>query len=415
MTDCTTNFDTLWDTVRVTVSSSVPPDAARLLRNVAYGGHLSVNEARTVLDEIEDNDVVSDTRHTDGVLLAAFTFGLMARGPTVDELAGIVESIARKSPIFPISLDRQRVIDISGTGGDALKTLNVGSAASFIVAAGGGIVAKQATRSYTGPSGSADLFRALGLDVMAPDLPTVERLLAAVDLAAFYTPAYTKEFSSRLSFLHKLTTVGFTYPTPWHLVAWVYSPIDMANRLYGVFDDRYRTPLAELFRRRGYERIMVVYGEPGIDEISVVGDTTVTEIRDGVQREYVLSPEDLGVNRAQPADLCVYTPEEETLLNSVQASPQEVARIKRRAAREMAPRVLRVLYGADDGPQQAFVAVNAGAALYLCGIAPTIRDGVALSLNLINSGEVRRRVEAFADTLNCRERLRRLEKRSRVR
>ena len=386
----------------------------RLLRKMAYGEHLRQAESGAALDTIESVDRILSDDHSDGIYFAAFTFGLMARGPTVEELAGIVDSIGRKSVRFDVALPRRSVIDVSGTGGDRLKTINVGSLASFVIAAGGGIVAKQATRSYTGPTGSSDVFAALGLDVTDPDEARLKRLLHETGVAAFYTPAFTNKFDSRLAFLRKLNQLGFTYPTPWHLVAWVYSPIDMANRLYGVFDDRYRTVLAELFKRRGYERVMVVHGEPGIDEISVVGETSVTEISNDVQREYVLTPAELGLDQASEDAVSVYTRTERHLLASSGATRADLQRMRKRVLRETPLVALRVLYGEEKGAQQALVAANAGAGLYLCGQANTLRDGVRMGIELLDTGAVRRRVELFADTLGTRPALERLRRKAGV-
>jgi anthranilate phosphoribosyltransferase len=347
-------------------------DIAPLLRKISYRDDLSAEEAKLALDVIGSEDRISATSDSDGFYFLALTFGLMAKGPTTEELFGLAASIRDNSARFSWSIDPEETIDVSGTGGDRIKTLNVGTAVSFVLAAAGLKVAKQATGAYTGKTGSADIFRELGLDVFSVKDPgEVERCLKQVGVSGFYPPAFSTNFDLRISFLQKLRRIGLLYLTPWHLVAWVPSPVSMASRLYGVFAAEYVEPLAQVFKKLGYRRALVVHGVDGMDEVSTVGSTLVCELRDGEIRTYEIEPADLGLARAEPGDIATQS-REESLAGFFQ-----------------------VLHDRDHGPRRDLVAANAGAALYIAGKAGSLQEGVGRALHLLSSGAAAQKLEDF--------------------
>src|ERR1022692_2701540 len=125
-------------------------DAAPILRRIAYGESLGAHEIHQAMSAINEFDSIIDLQRSDGFYFLALTFGLMSKGPSADELLGIVQHISQNSIHLATTVPTDRLIDISGTGGDKVKTFNVGTTASIIIAAAGGYVAKQATRGYTG-------------------------------------------------------------------------------------------------------------------------------------------------------------------------------------------------------------------------------------------------------------------------
>jgi anthranilate phosphoribosyltransferase len=269
---------------------------------------------------------------------------------------------------------KSKLLDVSGTGGDKIKTFNVSTAAAFVIAAGGGYVAKQSTRGYTGATGSADVLQAIGVDPFQISATDAVRLLEVCHVSTFYTPILGGDFTNRIDFLTKLREIGLTYTTPWHLVSWVYSPFDLGARLYGVFSERYIDALAELYANLGYTRALVVHGADGLDELSVVGDTVVREIKGKEIVERRITPEELGINRASVA--AISTP-------ASASADQNITDF------------LRILYGLEHGAKRDLVAVNAGAALYLIDEAPRLAAGTRLALDLIAQGEAARALERF--------------------
>jgi anthranilate phosphoribosyltransferase len=372
------------------------PTIASIVRKIAYGKDLTSEEARQALNVIGDNDFITDFQHSDGLYFLALTLGIMAKGPTADELLGFVRSLGDRSIHFSTHLEPERITDVSGTGGDRIKTFNIGTTASFIIAASGLAVAKQATRSYTGLTGSADVFKAVGLDPNVVRPSDVTRCLEEVGIVAFYTPAFTEGFRNRIDFLTKLKKIGLTYPTPWHLISWVYSPFTMRSRLYGVFSDKYLVLLARIFQDLGYARVMVVHGEDGLDEISNVGETKVAELVEGRIREYVITPEEMGVQRANAQDIQTLTSEEDHKLNASETSQDEKDKILLEGRSRNLAHFIRIIYGRDTSPRRDIVLLNAGAALYLGGKANTIRDGVNLSRSLIESKAAARKLEELS-------------------
>jgi anthranilate phosphoribosyltransferase len=380
-------------------------DIAPLLRKIAYREDLTLDEARIALNTIGAEDRITELNETDGYYLLALTLGVMAKGPSSSELHGFVLSISDQSVKFATTIDPAVLIDVSGTGGDRIKTFNVGTASSFVLAAGGVNVAKQATRSYTGFTGSADVFSEIGLDPTRISRASVVERLERFGLVAFYTPAFTGGFKNRIDFLTKLKTIGLTYPTPWHLVSWVYSPFKMDARIYGVFDARYVPVVAELFLKLGYRRVLVVHGVDGLDEISNTGATKIAELNNGSITTYEVTPEDLGVKRAQISAIQTLTDSEFLELRDPKTPEPRRQELEQTARAKNLETFFRVLYGRSDESKQDLVAVNAGAGFYLCGKSKTLKDGVTLAKDIIAGGQAGRKLEDVAGVGDAPERV----------
>jgi anthranilate phosphoribosyltransferase len=363
-------------------------DIAHIIRKVAYRQPLNADEVHQCLNRIGEEDPITDSANSDGMYFLALSFGLMAKGLTADELYGFVMSIAENSASLTLNVEPANVTDLSGTGGDTTKTFNVGTTASFVVAAADVRVVKQATRAYTGISGSADIFKELGIDVFTfTDTTQINRYLDEVGIVALYTPALSAHFNNRVDFFTKLRTIGLTFPTPWHLVSWVYSPVKMTSRVYGVFDERYLRSLAEVFLRLGYQRGMTVNGIDGLDEVSNIGPTRVCEFESGTIKEYLITPEELGVRRATA---------EEILSHSRDESIGDF---------------LRILFRAETGAKRDIVLLNAGASLYMNGRSETWRAGVELARGIIETGAAAEKVERFCALSQSTDRLAHWKKR----
>jgi len=357
-------------------------DVSLILKKIAYKENLTVEEARKALNTIGGEDIITDPNNSDGLYFLALTFGIMAKGPTSDELYGFVLSLSDNSIKFNPKIKPDRITDISGSGGDSIKTFNIGTTASFVIAAAGVAVAKQAARAFTGVTGSVDIFRELGVDFLNERDPLrVESCLEKVGIAAFYTPAFTKGFKNRVDFVTKLKAIGLTYPTPWHLVSWVYSPVKMGSRVYGVFSEKYLMVLAELFIKLGYKRGMVVHGVDGIDELSVVGPTKIAEFNNGKISEYTIEPKDVGLKR------------------------YSIDKIMGGSADENKIDFFRILYGVEKGAKRDMVVLNAAASLYSAGKAANLKEGVRLADSMIKEGKSASKLEEFVAFMKAQESL----------
>jgi anthranilate phosphoribosyltransferase len=358
------------------------------------GRDLSYDRIRQLLALLDETDRVSESDYLAAVL------ALMAKRLTVEELGGVVDDVAARSIDLRGSLAwAGPLVDVSGSGGDAIDTPNVGSLASFVVAAGGLPVAKQATRSFTGLTGSADVFALFGLDVMSASLEHTLGLLNSAGVTAIHTPSHCDRFLRRMAVLRRMRELDIRIATPWHLAAWIYSPFPLTGRVYGVFDEVYRRQVARVMEHRFPEQhMLVVRGREGIDEISVCGVTDVTELRGGRRKDFTLSPACLGLHSFSLAEVSVYEPEDFRRLGSPALTPAERAAIRRRTAARLPEQVVSILKGRGRPAHMALVAANAGAAFYVGGQVDSVRAGTSRALGLLRDGSVWRHVSEFALT-----------------
>jgi anthranilate phosphoribosyltransferase len=356
-------------------------EIASLIYKVSNRENLTSEETRKAFNVLAKED-------SDGYYYLAFTLGLMAKGPSIDELYGICQSFDDRATKLNLAVDPRDITDLSGTGGDQVKTINVSTAASFIVAGAGLCVAKQAFKSFTGITGSIDVFQELGINVPLtngnPKL--VERALEKIGIAPYYYPAFSKEFTNRVNFIKKMREIGITFLTPYHLLAFAYSPIKMEARIYGVFSDKYLLILAKVLRRLGFKRGMVVHGVDGLDEVSNIGTTKICEFTEDNFDKYSVTPEELGIRKAKFED--------------IQAISREQNIID----------FLKILYGQEKGPKRDIVLINAGASLYITGRAKNLKEGKELAESIVEEGKASQKLETLVSFMGEPSKLERWKK-----
>jgi len=337
-----------------------------LIRKISNRENLSSEEVRNAFNILARKDI-------DGYYYLALTLGLMAKGPTVDELYGICQSFRDRSVKLRPNIDPKKITDLSGTGGDHLKTINVSTPASFIVAGADVYVAKQSFKSFTGLTGSIDIFQEFGINVpiSSGDPKITEKCLKQVGIAPYYYPSFTKGFVNRVNFIIKMREIGLTYLTPYHLVAFAYSPIEMEARIYGVFSDKYLVILAKLLRKLRFKRGMTFHGVDGLDEISNIGVTKICEFKDDKFSEYTIVPEELGIRKAKFEDIKAISKEKNII------------------------DFLRILYGVEKGPKRDIVLINAGASLYITGKVKTLKEGVQLAKSILDERRASQKLETL--------------------
>lgn len=347
-----------------------------LLHKMSRGEDLTSEEARKALNMVAQEDTV-------GYYYLALTFGVMAKGPTADELYGFCQSFDDRAAKLNPNIRPEDITDLAGTGGAPLKTFNVSTTASFVVAGAGIYVAKQAFKSFTGVIGSRDIFQEFGVDVPLADgdPKAVEACLEQVGIAPYYYPSFTKGFVNRVNFIRKMREIGLTYLTPYHLIAFAYSPLRMKARIYGVFSDKYLRPLAELFRKLGLERGMTIHAVDGLDEVSNIGPTKICEFRGDKFDEYTINPKDLGLRKAEYEDIKAISREQNIM------------------------DFLRILYGVERGPRRDIVLANAAASLYVMEKVKNLKDGVGLATSLIDNGKASDKLEALVASKGTLEKL----------
>ena len=299
-------------------------------------------------------------------MTAAILTGLRVKKETVGEIAGaasVLREFARKVPVR----DRTHLVDIVGTGGDGANTFNISTASMFVVAAAGARVAKHGGRGVSSKSGSADVLEALGAHIeLAPEqvAECIERTGIGFMFAPLHHPAMQVVSPVRRE-------MGVR--TIFNILGPLTNPAGAPNILMGVFHPDLVGIQVRVLQELGAERALVVWGRDGMDEISLGAATLVGELRDGVVREYEVHPEDFGISMAASRNL--------------------------RVADSLESKAM-VLTALDDTPglPREIVALNAGAALYVAGLADSIADGIALARNTLASGAARAKLDQFLAT-----------------
>jgi anthranilate phosphoribosyltransferase len=324
------------------------PSLKPVIARLAEGEALSEAEAEAAFDVLMAGEATP-------AQIAGLLMALRVRGETVDEITGAARVMrARMSPIAA----PEGAIDVCGTGGDAQGTVNISTTVAFVVAGCGVPVAKHGNRAISSRSGGADVLGALGVAIDAP-FPVLEEALRRVRVAFLMAPRHHAAMRHVAG-----PRVELGVRTIFNLLGPLANPARVRRQLVGVFGRQWLRPLAETLGRLGAERVWVVHGSDGLDELTVTGESHVAEWHEGRVREFTVKPADAGLTIASPAAL------------------------KGGDAAENAEALRRVLAGIA-GPYRDAVLLNAAAALIVAGRAGDLKEGVALAARSIDSGAAR--------------------------
>ncbi len=326
-------------------------------RKLMNGEYLSQQEAQEFMNEVMQG-TVSAAR------LAAALSALRVRGETDEEIAGFAQSMRQHAVQLPIA-PRTLLLDIVGTGGDGANTFNISTTSAFVLAAGGVPVAKHGNRAASSKSGSADVLEALGINIDAGP----ERIAAAIDTLGIGF-MFARNFHPSLKHAAAVRT-ELASRTVFNLLGPITNPAGATHQVMGVYSPTLTATLAEALRRLGSTAALVVCGA-GLDELTVSGETTISELKDGQITHYLLTPEEVGLSRHPVSAL-------------VGGNAQENAIITR-----------ELLQGKGTAAQRDMVALNTGAGLYVAGKADTLASGVTLAQALMQSGKAWALLEKYA-------------------
>ncbi|MFT3859656.1 MAG: anthranilate phosphoribosyltransferase [Aquabacterium sp.] len=294
--------------------------------------------------------------------IGALLIGLRMKGETVDELTAAAEVM--RTFAHGIQIEHPHLVDTCGTGGDGAHIFNVSTACAFVAAAGGAVVAKHGNRSISSRCGSADLLEAAGARL---DLPhaLLEACLHELGVAFLFAPAHHPAMAHVAAPRREVGGRSL-----FNLLGPLSNPAGARRQVVGVFDAAWLMPVAQALSALGSQHVMVVHAEDGLDEISVASPTDVVELRRGELSRHCIDPEAFGIRKASLSDLRVDGPEDSL-------------------------RIVRDVFAGRPGPARDIVALNAGAALYVAGIVPTLAAGVARADQLIAEGRAGARFDAF--------------------
>lgn len=280
------------------------------------------------------------------VQIAAMLAALRVTGETSEVVAGVVRALREVMVRLPAD-DISTLVDTCGTGGGAVQTFNISTAAALLAAGAGVRIAKHGNRSFTSRCGSADVLEALGVAIEA-QVPTMQRALAEAGIVFMYAPLMHPAMRHVGPIRRELAI-----PTVMNIVGPLANPASASRQVVGVAD-AYRVPvLAGALAELGARHAMVVHGEPGLDEISPLGPTRVVEIRNGVSTEWTIDPASYGLATSDAAELAG-------------GDPADNARI-----------IVEVLSGRGTPGGRAAVILNAAAAIYVSGRVDDFASGVA--------------------------------------
>ena len=321
-------------------------DIQAAIKQVIERRDLGVDDMTAVMRQIMTGECT-------GSQIGGFLVGLRMKGESVDEIsaaAKVMRELATR-----VEVDADHLVDTCGTGGDASGSFNISTASALVAAAAGASVAKHGNRSMTSSSGSADVLEAAGVRL---DIPAakVGACIEEVGVGFMFAPAHHGAMKHAIGARKELAI-----RTIFNVLGPLTNPAGAPNQVIGVFDGDLVETMATVLNQLGSRHVIVVHADDGMDEISVSVPTRVAELKDGVVRTYRIEPADFGMATAPLQKLRVGS-----------------------AAESLD--VIRAVLAGDAGPAHDIVCLNAGAAIYVSGVAGTLAEGVEAARAAIASG-----------------------------
>ena len=330
------------------------------IAKLVKGEDLSRNEMELVMEEIMTGAALPTQ-------IAAFLTAMRIKGETIDEIVGAAEIMRRHAT--KIRTRHPVILDTCGTGGDERHTFNVSTIAAFTVAGAGVIVAKHGNRSVSSKCGSADLLKALGINIEAEEA-TVSKCIDEVGIGFLFAPALHKAMQYAIG---PRKEIGIR--TIFNILGPLTNPAGATNQLLGVYDLGLTEPIAEALGKLGSMHALVVHGRDGLDEVTTADKTRVSELKNCKVKTYEISPGDFGIKKAKKEDLGG-------------GDPSQNAKI-----------AMDILSG-GAGPKYDIVVLNAGCAIYAADKASNIKEGIELAVESIESGKALEKLQLLKEATN---------------
>ena len=329
------------------------------IRKLIDGTDLTYEESQQTMKEIMSGKATN-------AQIAAFLTALRMKGETVNEITAFTEVMKEYCRRIHPHVEG-RLVDTCGTGGDKIKTFNISTTAAFVVAGAGGAVAKHGNRSVTSKSGSADVLERLGLNLnLEPE--AVENAIEKVGIGFMFAPAFHPAMKYAIG---PRREVGIR--TVFNVLGPLTNPAGANTQLLGVYDRTLTEPVAHALKNLGCEEAMVVHGLDGLDEISTIGKTVISWLREDEVTTVETVPKDFGVKLARPEDVKGTTPDESA---------------------EITFKILNGCYDIND-PKTEIVLVNGVAGIIVGGKAEDFSYGMELARESIDSGAAHKKLKAL--------------------
>ncbi len=322
-------------------------DIQAAIKTVISGQDLSRQEMTEVMQQIMTGECTP-------AQIGGFLIGLRMKGESVDEITGAAKVMRELST--RVRVNSEFLVDTCGTGGDASGSFNISTASAIVAAAAGAKVAKHGNRSVSSKSGSADILEAAGVNLDI-DAAAVSDCIESVGVGFMFAPKHHSAMRHAIGPRKEMAV-----RTIFNLLGPLTNPAGAPNQVVGVFADELVEPVAQVLRQLGSRHVMVVHAEDGMDEISISSKTRVAELKNGEISNYTISPADFGVEMADMDEI------------KVDGVDQSLAMIESVLAN-------------SPGPALDIVCLNAGAAIYVSGIADSLADGIEKARTAIAEGK----------------------------
>ncbi|MDD2933549.1 MAG: anthranilate phosphoribosyltransferase [Methylotenera sp.] len=335
---------------------------SQTLNHVINGQDLSFDAMQNLMHQVMAGELTP-------VQIAGILVALRIKGETVDEIAAAASVMRELSAKVSIQ-DSTHLIDTCGTGGDGIQTFNVSTVSAFVAAAAGAKVAKHGGRSVSSTCGSADVLEVLGVNVnQTPE--QVANCVNDIGLGFMFAPNHHSAMKHSAPVRRELGV-----RTLFNLLGPLTNPANAKRQVMGVFSAALTGKLAYVLKQLGNKHVLVVCGADGMDEISFTGDTYVAELKDGKVSEYTLNPKQFGLGLHELASIQV---------NDAHASKAMI---------------LDVLSG-KTGAARDIVLLNAGAAIYVSGIAASLQAGIAIAADMLDNGKAMQKLQQLIAKTNA--------------
>ena len=324
-----------------------------ILKTLVERKNLKEEKAKRVMEEIMEGK-------TTPAQIASFLTALRMKGETVAEITGFTKAMLEKVDTF--DLEKDTLADTCGTGGDNLNTFNISTAVAFVAAGAGLMIAKHGNRALSSRCGSADVLETLGVKLTISK-EKVKQCLEKVGIGFLFAPSFHPAMKYALSPRQEM---GMR--TVFNILGPLTNPLGANVRLLGVYQPSLTEPLARVLKNLKVKGAFVVWGEDGLDEISITTRTRITELKQGKIRTYYIKSEDFGIKRASLEELRGGTREENAF-------------------------ILEDILQGKKGPRREIVLINAAACLAAAGLAEDLKEGIKIAEDSIDSGKAKEKLE----------------------
>lgn len=301
--------------------------------------------------------------------IAGILIALRMKGETTEEITAAVK-VMRSLATGVVIEKTDHLVDTCGTGGDGANTFNISTASAFVVAAAGGKVAKHGNRSISSKSGSADVLEAAGVNLtLTPE--QVAECVNQLGVGFMFAPAHHSAMKHVIGVRKSLGV-----RTIFNMLGPLTNPAGAPNQVIGVYNKALVRPFANVLKRLGSKHVMIVHAEDGLDEISISSKTYVSELKNGHIQDWEILPSDYDMDHVSLEDLAVDSAQES--LN-----------------------IIRAAFSGADGAAKDIIALNAGASIYVAGLADSYQAGVEQARMMLSQGQAQQKFNAFIEKTNA--------------